>query len=152
MLILHPQVSPASCISYLDAGLVFIGSESGDCQIIRLEIGSQPSALSSRTAKGKGKATGLSGIREETMEPSSSGGSTSLTLMDSWANLAPIKDFCIVPEDTTGGEGGAKQIVTASGQASGASVRVVRSGVGAEEVVMVEGINEVVSVWPVQGL
>lgn len=86
------------------------------------------------------------------MEPSSSGGETSFTLMDSWANLAPIKDFCIVPEDTAGGEGGPRQIVTASGQASGASIRVVRSGVGAEEMVVVEGMDEVVSVWPVQGL
>lgn len=86
------------------------------------------------------------------MEPSSTGGETSFTLMDTWANVAPIKDFCIVPEETAGGEGGAKQIVTASGQASGASIRVVRSGVGAEEMVVLEGLDEVVAVWPVQGL
>lgn len=86
------------------------------------------------------------------MEYPSNGGETRFTLMDSWANVAPIKDFCIAPEDITSGEGGAKQIVTTSGQASGASIRVVRSGVGAEEMVVLEGMDEVVSVWPVQGL
>jgi DNA damage-binding protein 1 len=144
-------VSPPSCISYLDAGIVFIGSESGDCEIIRLALGSSSTEPLARSpTKGKGKAVELTGIQEEGATTSSRG--TSFTLIDTWTNVAPIKDFCVVSEETYGGDGGANQIVTASGQASGASIRVIRSGVGAEEMVVLEGLQDVVAVWPIHGL
>lgn len=78
---------------------------------------------------------------------------TGYTVMDTWTNIAPVKDFCVVSEE--GGAANSRastQIVTASGQASGASVRVIRSGVGAEEMVTLEGLQDVVGFWPVQGL
>lgn len=144
-------MSPPSCISYLDAGLIFIGSESGDCDIIRLDLGSStPESLTRSPTKGKGKAIELAGIQEE--GPTSSTSGLGITVIDTWTNVAPIKDFCVVSEETYGGDGGANQIVTASGQASGASIRVIRSGVGAEEMVTLEGLQDVVAVWPICGL
>lgn len=143
-------VSPPSCISYLDAGLAFIGSESGDCEIVRLEVGSSSMESSGTPSKGKGKAVELTGIQEEGDAASNRG--TSVTVMDTWANVAPVKDFCVVSDKASGGDGGTNQIVTASGQASGASIRVIRSGVGAEEMVVLEGLQDVVSVWPIHGL
>ncbi|KAJ9097586.1 hypothetical protein QFC21_004620 [Naganishia friedmannii] len=153
-------VSPPSCISYLDAGCAFMGSESGDCQVVRLEFGSQAAGSGSDTsvgAKGKGKSLQLTGIREEPMDidttPQPKHSTTGYTVIDTWTNIAPVKDFCVVSEQ--GGAANSRasaQIVTASGQASGASVRIIRSGVGAEEMVMLEGLEEVVGFWPVQGL
>ncbi|KAJ9123878.1 hypothetical protein QFC22_000666 [Naganishia vaughanmartiniae] len=153
-------VSPPSCISYLDAGYAFIGSESGDCQVLRLKIGSHADsggADVSAGSKGKGKSLQLTGIREEPMDVDtiqhSGNSTTSYTVMDTWTNIAPVKDFCVVSEE--GGAANSRastQIVTASGQASGASVRIIRSGVGAEEMVSLEGLEDVAGFWPVQGL
>lgn len=146
-------VSPPSCISYLAAGLVYIGSESGDCQIVRLEVRSTSAEARSPTSptssKGKGKASELSGIQEE--GDTAIHGAMSMSIIDSWANIAPVKDFCVVSEETSG-DGGAQQIVTASGQASGASIRVIRSGVGSEELIELEGLADVVGAWPIYGL
>ena len=75
-----------------------------------------------------------------------------------WMNLAPVKDFCVVDE-----EGGGvvrllfrthhaaylsqSHLIVASGASNANSLRIVRSGVGLEEVIQVEGIEDVTNMW-----
>ncbi len=60
------ETSVATCISYLDNGYVYIGSESGDSQLIRLQAMADPKTNSY------------------------------LTVVQSYPHLGPITDFCIV--------------------------------------------------------
>ena len=92
------QVSPASTLSYLDNGHIFVGSQCGDCQMIRLH------ADHIFHSKGKRKATDLTQIEEEDGDLknlSLNDQRSALTTVDSWANIAPVLDFCVVE-----GEGG----------------------------------------------
>jgi hypothetical protein len=92
------KISPASTLSYLDNCHVFVGSQCGDCQIIRLQ------ADKIFQSKGKRKATGLTEIEEEHGDLENLAldvHRTAFTAVDTWANIAPVLDFCVVE-----GEGG----------------------------------------------
>ncbi|WWD20338.1 hypothetical protein CI109_104814 [Kwoniella shandongensis] len=149
--------SPPSSLTYLDSSHVFLSSAVGDSLLLRLDLSASAgdrSAPSSPTAvtnlrggltdKGKGKA------RDENEESSwavaiddkSDKGSTETR--ERWMNIAPVKDFCLVEEEG----GGLSHIVIASGASNANSLRVVRSGVGLEEVVNVEGVQGVERMWP----
>lgn len=73
------ETSIAECIVYLDNGVVFVGSRFGDSQLIRLS--SEP--------QGPDK--------------------TFVTVLESYTNLAPIRDMAVVDSD------GQTQLITCSG-------------------------------------
>jgi DNA damage-binding protein 1 len=83
---------------YLDNSVVFVGSRLGDSQLIRL----------------------LS-------EPGDNPNNPFVEVIDSFANLGPIRDFIVVNTD------GQNQIVTCSGGYKEGSLRIIRSGIGIEE-------------------
>lgn len=78
-------------------------------------------------------------------------------IAERWMNLAPVKDFVAVKEDSGGVVSpryraklmGQSHLVVASGASNSNSLRVVRSGVGVEDVMTVEGVEDVQRMWPV---
>lgn len=65
-----------------------------------------------------------------------------IEILDSFTNLGPIVDFCVVDLDRQG-QG---QIVTCSGVGKDGSLRVIRNGVGINEMAMLE-LNGMNGVW-----
>lgn len=107
------KTSPVKCLTYLTSSHFFVGSHFADSLILQLLPSPIPYA-----------GTYLA-------PPSST-----------YANLAPILDFCTAVQ----GEG---QVVTCSGGNGGGSLRVVHDGAGWEEEVVVEGLVGVERAWTV---
>ncbi|GAX83262.1 hypothetical protein CEUSTIGMA_g10688.t1 [Chlamydomonas eustigma] len=100
------QTCIARSLSYLDDGVVFVGSRTGDSQLIKLHAKFVPGS-----------------------DPPSS-----VEVLDSYTNLGPIVDFCVVDPEGQG-QG---QVVTCSGVMGDGSLRVVRNGIGINEQASVE--------------
>ncbi|WVQ95773.1 hypothetical protein IAU59_002872 [Kwoniella sp. CBS 9459] len=147
--------SPASSLTYLDSAHVFLSSACGDSSLLKLALpdsstATSPSAISSDTRglparKGKGRAR--ESIDEAAwtvvMEEQGNEWRGTVDVKERWTNVAPVKDFCTVQEEG----GGLSHLVVSSGASNTNSLRVVRSGVGLEEVVSVEGVEGVERVW-----
>jgi DNA damage-binding protein 1 len=107
------ETSIPSAISYLDNGYVYIGSDFGDSQLIKLLTEGSPDADSH------------------------------VEIVQTYPNLGPITDFCIVKSmgHLRQGQG---QVVTCSGGGKDGSLRVIRNGIGISEQASVElpGIKE----------
>lgn len=82
----------------------------------------------------------------------------STEVLERWVNLAPVKDFCAVGDQSGGtvshriheGQFMLKRqshLVLASGSSNANSLRVVRSGAGLERVAAIEGLEGVEHVW-----
>jgi DNA damage-binding protein 1 len=82
----------------------------------------------------------------------------STEVLERWVNLAPVKDFCAVGDQSGGTvshriDGGQSMLmrkshlVIASGSSNANSLRVVRSGAGLEKVAAIEGLEGVERVW-----
>uniref|UniRef100_A0A6B2KWM0 DNA damage-binding protein 1 n=1 Tax=Arcella intermedia TaxID=1963864 RepID=A0A6B2KWM0_9EUKA len=97
------ETSIPSTLSYLENGFTFVGSTSGDSQLIKLEAEKDP----------------------ETGQL--------IQIIENFTNLGPIVDFCVVDMDMQG-QG---QIVTCSGKYKDGSLRVVRNGVGINEIAQI---------------
>ncbi|CAD7703040.1 unnamed protein product, partial [Ostreobium quekettii] len=95
----------ASSLSYLDSGVVFVGSRFGDSQLVKLH--SAP----------------VNGSPDNYIE-----------LLDTFTNLGPIIDFCVVDLDRQG----QCQVVTCSGTFLEGSLRIIRSGIGITEQATIE--------------
>lgn len=110
------ETSAACSISYLDSGFVFIGSKTGDSQLIKLGTSPNPETGSL------------------------------VEVAQSYMNLGPIIDFCIVK-----GMGylrqGQGQVVTCSGLTKDGSLRIIRNGIGISEQGFIElpGIKDMFS-------
>ena len=67
--------------------------------------------------------------------------SNDIQVIDTFTNLAPISDFCIVESKV----GGATQIVTCSGAYADGSLRIISNGVGMSELASLdaEGLQRV---------
>nr|WVH01967.1 DNA damage-binding protein 1 [Naematelia aurantialba] len=148
--------SPASSLSYLNASHVFLSSACGDSILLRFgsptcealmappTTGSAARTIPGR--KGKGKAWDdkaeergpWSVLHEDDLQGS-------VTVLERWLNLAPVKDFCTVTEDG----GGVSHLVVSSGASNSNSLRIVRSGVGIEEILSIEGIEDVTGLWAI---
>ncbi|VDN05556.1 unnamed protein product [Thelazia callipaeda] len=97
--------SIAECLCYLDNGVCFVGSRFGDSQLIRLST-----------------------------EPRSDG-TGYITLLDTYTNLAPIRDMTVMQCN------GQQQIVTCSGAYKASfsfilcdgTIRIIRNGIGIQE-------------------
>lgn len=92
------EISIPECITYLDNGVLFIGSRMGDSQLIKLNS--------------KADENG-----------------SYVTLMETFTNLAPIVDMCVVDLERQG-QG---QLVTCSGAFKEGSLRIIRNGIGIQE-------------------
>uniref|UniRef100_A0A7S0WJG8 DNA damage-binding protein 1 n=1 Tax=Chlamydomonas leiostraca TaxID=1034604 RepID=A0A7S0WJG8_9CHLO len=113
------RTSSASSLCYLDAGVVYVGSRQGDSHLIRLHASPPNPAV----------------------DPHSY-----VEILESYPNLGPIVDFCVVDLDRQG-QG---QVVAASGALSDGAVRVIRNGIGINEQATIElpGIKGVWSLRP----
>jgi len=109
------KTSAATAITYLDNAYVYIGAHYGDSQLIRLA--------------------------SEAVGHSANGLPEYLEILETYTNLGPITDFCVVDLERQG-QG---QIVTCSGAKKDGSLRIVRNGVGINEqaVLEMEGIKGV---------
>lgn len=92
------EISIPECITYLDNGVLFIGSRLGDSQLVKLNT-----------------------------KPDEHG--SYVTQMESFTNLAPILDMCVVDLERQG-QG---QLVTCSGAFKEGSLRIIRNGIGIQE-------------------
>ena len=100
------KISPPTCITYLDNGHVFIGSQCGDSQVVRLM------AESVSQGKGKRKASNLMQIEEEDGESAVDATDSErqgFVPVAAWPNIGPVLDFCLVE-----GEGGGAVSLMAS--------------------------------------
>lgn len=89
------EISIPECITYLDNGVLFIGSRMGDSQLIKLNSKADDNG-------------------------------SYVTLMETFTNLAPIVDMCVVDLERQG-QG---QLVTCSGAFKEGSLRIIRNGIG----------------------
>lgn len=92
------EISTPECITYLDNGVLFIGSRLGDSQLVQLNT-----------------------------KPDDNG--SYVMVMESFTNLAPIVDMCVVDLERQG-QG---QLVTCSGAFKEGSLRIIRNGIGIQE-------------------
>ncbi|KXJ71791.1 DNA damage-binding protein 1 [Aedes albopictus] len=92
------DITIPECITYLDNGVLFIGSRHGDSQLVKLN-----------TTAGDNGAY--------------------VTVMETFTNLAPIIDMCIVDLEKQG-QG---QMITCSGSYKEGSLRIIRNGIGIQE-------------------
>ncbi|KAF6200141.1 hypothetical protein GE061_006442 [Apolygus lucorum] len=98
------EVTIPECITYLDNGVLYIGSRMGDSQLVKLNKGPNPETGSY------------------------------VTVMETFTNLAPIVDMVVVDIERQG-QG---QVVTCTGAFKEGSLRVIRNGIGIEEVATIE--------------
>ena len=92
------EITIPECITYLDNGVLFIGSRHGDSQLVKLN-----------TTAGDNGAY--------------------VMLMETFTNLAPIVDMCVVDLERQG-QG---QMITCSGSFKEGSLRIIRNGIGIQE-------------------
>ncbi|KAG1174443.1 hypothetical protein G6F70_004910 [Rhizopus microsporus] len=109
------KISIPSCLQYLDNDVVFVGSTVGDSQLIHIQ----------RTASPEGGDI--------------------LQVIEEFANLGPIADFCVADLDKQG----QAQIITCSGAGKDSSLRVIRNGVGLNELAMIP-VSGVQGIWALQ--
>lgn len=156
------QVSPPTALSYVDNGFLFVSSACGDSQLVSLSIPQDGSATASPSnsgaraihRKGKGRA-------QETVDAGTwaidmtEDGEGEVSVRERWMNLAPVKDFTVVEEEDGRLVSAGflpvltiqSHLVVASGSANTNSLRIVRSGVGFENVLSVESIPGIQNMW-----
>lgn len=110
------STSIPSCLVYLDNDVVFVGSTVGDSQLIHVR------RTDDTTAAAENRDI--------------------LEVIDEFPNLGPITDFCVADLDKQG----QTQLITCSGVAKDSSLRIIRNGVGLNELATI-GISGVKGVW-----
>lgn len=113
------EISIPECLSYLDNGVVYVGSRLGDSQLIRLET---------TPVTGDGDAP-----------------SSYITVLDTYTNLGPIVDMCVVDLERQG-QG---QLVTCSGAFKEGSLRIIRNGIGIQEHASID-LPGIKGLWPLR--
>lgn len=108
------EISIPECITYLDNGVLFIGSRHGDSQLVRLNT-----------------------IPDEN--------GTYVVVMDTYTNLGPILDMCVVDLERQG-QG---QIITCSGSFKDGTLRIIRNGIGIQEQACID-LPGIKGMWALQ--
>ncbi|XP_059472612.1 DNA damage-binding protein 1 [Neocloeon triangulifer] len=108
------EISIPECITYLDNGVVFVGSRLGDSQLIKLNT--KPVTKNSY-----------------------------LSVMETFTNLAPITDMVVVDLEKQG-QG---QLVTCSGAFKEGSLRIIRNGIGIQELASID-LHGIKGMWPLK--
>ena len=106
------ETSCASTICYLDSGFVHVGSAFGDSHLVRL------------------------------LEEKSPTSNSYLECVESFSNIGPIVDFCVVDLENQG----RGQVVTCSGAFKDGSLRVIRNGIGISEQAAID-IGGIKGLW-----
>jgi len=114
------ETSRAAVLVYLDAGRVFVGSHQGDSQVIEIQ-------------------------------PQSS------EVLQTFANIAPILDFTVMDLGNRSSEGpmndfssGQARLVTGSGAYKDGSLRSIRSGVGLEDVGLIDAMTNITELFGIK--
>ncbi len=150
--------SAANAICYLDNGVAFVGSRSGDHQLIRLHsepVNATALAAAAAAAPGGGAAAAAGGADATpggaaaaaddaaalvtaaagADEREAAGAAACyVEVLDAFTSLAPILDFAVQDMDRAG-QG---QLVMCCGTLRDGSLRVVRNGIGLNELNCVE--------------
>ncbi|XP_044745823.1 DNA damage-binding protein 1 [Coccinella septempunctata] len=108
------EIAIPECITYLDNGVLFIGSRLGDSQLVKLNT--------------KADENG-----------------SYVTVMETFTNLAPIVDMCMVDLERQG-QG---QLVTCSGAFKEGSLRIIRNGIGIQEHASID-LPSIKGMWALQ--
>ena len=137
------ETSCASAISYLDNGIVFVGSHLGDSQLIQFSSTPVPIKGLSEIEAAANEDAML--VEEADDEPSASGSSSNtpqpndpatsyIEPKQEFQNIGPIIDLSIVDLEKQG-QG---QVITCSGALKDGSLRVVRNGIGIQDQASIE--------------
>ena len=122
------ETSVASTLSYLDDGVVYVGSAYGDSHLIRLHA--QPVKDEEPVNDPMDAGKGTSPMDADRGDAAPHGRRPSyVEILETYPNLGPIVDFAAVDLDGHG-QG---QAVTCSGVAKDGTLRIIRNGVGIEE-------------------
>ncbi|GMK54981.1 hypothetical protein CspeluHIS016_0200370 [Cutaneotrichosporon spelunceum] len=139
--------SPPTALTYIDNGVMFVSSACGDSLLVSFSLPEKGQAQSAgttapRNIKGKGRAQDSidNGTWTVTVDDEAT---ADQIVMERWMNLAPLKDLAVIEEE----DGRLSHLVVASGSANTNSLRVVRSGVGLETVISIEGVVGVERIW-----
>ncbi|XP_061595094.1 DNA damage-binding protein 1 [Cololabis saira] len=108
------ETSIAECLTYLDNGVVFVGSRLGDSQLVKLNVDSNEQG-------------------------------SFVTVMETFTNLGPIVDMCVVDLERQG-QG---QLVTCSGAFKEGSLRIIRNGIGIHEHASID-LPGIKGLWPLR--
>ncbi|OWZ42004.1 DNA damage-binding protein 1 [Cryptococcus neoformans C23] len=140
--------SPPSSITYLDSSHLFVSSAVADSVLLRLPT--VESSTNVPSGKGKGREV-ISPIGDQLdkwevlyeIGKDRNDTDEGLEILERWMNIAPVKDLCAVKDEG----GNLSHLVLASGASESNSLRVVRSGVGLEELVTIQGLHDVQKMW-----
>jgi DNA damage-binding protein 1 len=126
------ETSVASTLSYLDDGVVYVGSAYGDSHLIRLHA--QPVKDEETNDPMDAGGPSLSPMDADRGDASQRRRPSYVEILETYPNLGPIVDFAAVDLDGHG-QG---QAVTCSGVAKDGTLRIIRNGVGIEEQAAIE--------------
>jgi DNA damage-binding protein 1 len=135
------ETSCASAISYLDNGIVFVGSSLGDSQLIRLSSSNESEDDNDMVTDSSSSSSGNSSNPVSSDEPP-----TLIHPIEEFQNIGPILDFTLVDAEKQG----QAHIVSCSGAFKDGSLRVVRNGIGIEEEAALE-MEGIKGMWSLRG-
>ncbi|KAG9336354.1 hypothetical protein JZ751_002701 [Albula glossodonta] len=114
------ETSIAECLTYLDNGVVFVGSRLGDSQLVKIFI-----------------------VLQLNVDSNDQG--SYVAVMETFTNLGPIVDMCVVDLERQG-QG---QLVTCSGAFKEGSLRIIRNGIGIHEHASID-LPGIKGLWPLR--
>lgn len=123
----------SSSLVYLNNGLVFIGSQITDSQLV--QILEEPVNLSGNTDSTDALLDGKH--------------VTFLNVLEEYINIGPVVDFQMVPTSQHSGDDTQYMAVTASGAQKDGSIRIVRNGIGMTEHAAVE-LGGIKGMWSIR--
>lgn len=141
------NTSVASSLTYLDEGVVYLGSAWGDSHVSRpLFFGCAHHSLAvcicRLTVVDTFRAPGMQ-LLQLSAEPLDNG--SFIEILDTYCNVGPIVDFCVVDL----AKQGQSQLVTCSGNGADGSLRLVTNGLGVWEKASSE-MPGVEGLWPLR--
>ncbi|KAJ1673442.1 DNA damage-binding protein 1a, partial [Spiromyces aspiralis] len=130
---------------------LFIGSHYGDSQLVKLHTDLVPKAAYPALEKldpwsfGTAAKAWRGNLGAQQFKPAAA--NSYIEPLVTYPNIGPIIDFCIVSNE---GESGQGQIVTCSGSGTKSSLRIIRNGIGIEQV-SGQAIQGVLGMWSLLG-
>ncbi|KAJ1916461.1 DNA damage-binding protein 1a [Mycoemilia scoparia] len=122
------DISTPTSLALLPNDRLFIGSHYGDSQLIRLNTEPVPLSKYQELEKLDPWSFGKINIHGKPIS-SNPNSATFVEPLDTFSNLGPIVDFCIITNEGYLSQG---QVITCSGTGTKPSLRIVRNGIGIE--------------------
>ncbi|TFY79541.1 hypothetical protein EWM64_g4471 [Hericium alpestre] len=157
------HASAPTTLSYISAQMLFLGSHTGDSQLLRIHSSPTsntdvatidiphdlsalpPNRLFASTYKGKGKASAAVAIKEGEGCIIAMKGQY-IEVVDTWKNIAPILDAAVADTE----DSGRPYIVTCSGMNNTGSLRLIHSGAELREHAVLRDFAQFTSLWPLR--